>query len=51
MILRGYGHAPAHCTPALVPVTLPDLLALVCTLLVAAGFVVGDMLLRTGALV
>jgi len=51
MILRGYGHAPARCTPMMVPVTGPDLLALVGTLLVAVGFVVSDMLLRTGALV
>jgi cobalt/nickel transport system permease protein len=51
MILRGYGHASARCTSMMVPVARSDLLALVCTLLVAAGFVVGDMLLRAGVLV
>jgi cobalt/nickel transport system permease protein len=50
MILRGYGHAPARYAPMPVPVTRSDLLALVATLLVAVGFVVGDVLLRTGAL-
>ncbi len=48
MILRGYGHAPARCSPMLVPVTRPDLLALIGMLLVAAGFGVGNMLLRAG---
>jgi cobalt/nickel transport system permease protein len=48
MILRGYGHTPACCVPTLVPVLRADLLALMGMLLVAAGFGVGDMLLRAG---
>lgn len=48
MILRGYGHGPVARDAF--PVVRRDVLALVTLLLIATGFVVGEMLLVRGAM-